>query len=160
MKQHFYYILIVIALFSFSCTKSAISTKSKIPSLAAQGKPEAVITGKASWYGQPFHGRRTANGEKYNMYAFTAAHKSLPFGSRLLVVNLQNNRSLMVRVNDRGPYIGGRILDLSYAAAKELDMVGSGVTPVWVEVYPPNTEKIVATAGWKKNKYALYSLLK
>ena len=154
MKKHSYYIILAVALMAFGtgCAKSAVSTKNGLPKLSsAYAKPSTTFTGRASWYGYPFHGRTTANGEKYNMYALTAAHKSLPFGSRVLVVNLKNNRSLMVRINDRGPYIAGRDLDLSYAAAKELDMVGTGVAPVWMAIYPPQAEKIVALAGWKKN---------
>ena len=100
-------------------------------------KPSQVLVGKASWYGVPFHGRRTANGEIYNMYEMTAASKTLPFGSRLFIVNPANQRSLVVRVNDRGPYIEGRVLDLSYGAAKELGMIGTAVAKVWIEVYPP-----------------------
>ncbi len=100
-------------------------------------KPQFILQGKASWYGHPFHGRKTANGERYNMYEYTAAHKSLPFGTRLLVINPDNQHSLMVRINDRGPYIPGRFLDLSYAAARDLGMIGKGVGTVWVAVYPP-----------------------
>jgi rare lipoprotein A len=80
----------------------------------------------ASWYGPGFHGRKTANGERYNMYAMTAAHRTLPLSSYAEVTNLKNNRSVIVRINDRGPYYGNRVLDLSYAAAKELGIHKKG----------------------------------
>ncbi len=83
--------------------------------------PHKVI---ASWYGSSFHGKRTANGERYNMYAMTAAHKTLPLSSYAEVTNLKNHRRVIVRINDRGPYHGKRALDLSYAAAKELGIKG------------------------------------
>jgi rare lipoprotein A len=86
--------------------------------------------GKASWYGRKFHGRKTANGEIYNMYAMTAAHKTLPLGTYVRVHNLKNNRKIKVRINDRGPFIRGRIIDLSYTAAKKLGIVVSGTAPV------------------------------
>ncbi len=90
--------------------------------------------GLASWYGRDFHGKRTASGEIYNMYAFTAAHKSLPLGTYVRVKNLKNGRSVIVRINDRGPYVPGRIIDLSYAAAKSLGMIREGVVPVEITV--------------------------
>lgn len=89
--------------------------------------------GIASWYGDDFHGKSTANGECYNMYAFTAAHKTLPLPTIARVTNLENNRSIIVKINDRGPYARGRILDLSYAAAQSLGVVGHGTAPVQVE---------------------------
>ena len=87
----------------------------------------------ASWYGPRFHGKTTANGEVYNQLAYTAASKSLRFGTLLKVTNPRNNRSVIVRINDRGPYIGGRQLDLSKAAAQSLGMVKKGVAKVKVE---------------------------
>ncbi len=86
--------------------------------------------GMASWYGKGFHGRKTANGERFDMRAMTAAHPSLPLDSWVLVRNLRNNKVAVVRINDRGPYHGGRILDLSYAAAKRLNFVDHGATQV------------------------------
>src|SRR5918992_5671850 len=85
--------------------------------------PMTVMLGRASWYGEPHHGRKTASGEKFDMHRFTAAHRTLPLGTRLLVTNIANGRSVVVRVNDRGPYRGDRILDLSYAAARALHAV-------------------------------------
>lgn len=89
-----------------------------------------VKRGKASWYGKRFHGRRTASGERFNMYALTAAHPSLPFGTLLRVRHLETGREVVVRVNDRGPHVRGRILDLSHAAAEALGMVEAGETLV------------------------------
>ena len=91
-------------------------------------------TGIASWYGADFHGRRTSNREIYNMYDMTAAHPTLPFGTRVMVTNLDNGRVAEVRINDRGPFMKKRIIDLSYAAARLLDMVGSGTAPVRLEI--------------------------
>ena len=82
--------------------------------------------GTASWYGPGFHGKKTANGEKFNMYAMTAAHRTLPLSSYAEITNLKNHRSIIVRINDRGPYHGNRALDLSYAAAKQLGISGLG----------------------------------
>ena len=95
--------------------------------------------GHASWYGTKFHGRRTSSGEPYDMYAMTAAHKTLPLPSYVEVTNLVNGRSVIVRVNDRGPFHQGRIIDLSYAAAVKLGMLGSGTTRVEVRAISPGT---------------------
>lgn len=88
--------------------------------------------GIASWYGNKFHGNKTSNGEVYDMYAMTAAHKTLPLPTYVRVTNLNNDRSIIVRVNDRGPFAKGRIIDLSYVAAKKLDMIKTGTAPVEV----------------------------
>ncbi len=99
--------------------------------------------GEASWYGRKFHGRKTANGETYDMYAMTAAHKSLPIPSYVRVRNLSNNREVVVRINDRGPFHGGRIIDLSYTAAKKLgfhDLGTAQVEVVAIDVSNPNAE--------------------
>jgi len=92
-----------------------------------------VEEGIASWYGPGFHGRLTASGERYNMYAFTAAHKTLPMGTKVLVTNLENGRQTIVRINDRGPFVKGRIIDLSYAAARALGMHQKGTARVRIE---------------------------
>lgn len=86
--------------------------------------------GLASWYGPGFHGRRTASGETFDQSALTAAHPTLAFGSRIRVVNVANGRDVVVRINDRGPFVGGRIVDLSRAAASRIDMVAAGVVRV------------------------------
>ncbi len=90
--------------------------------------------GHASWYGKPFHGRQTASGEIYDMHELTAAHKKLPFHSVVEVRNLDNGRTVRVRITDRGPFVKGRIIDLSYAAAREIDMIGSGIAPVEIRL--------------------------
>ncbi|MBW1713090.1 MAG: septal ring lytic transglycosylase RlpA family protein [Deltaproteobacteria bacterium] len=89
--------------------------------------------GLASWYGRRFHGRKTASGERYDMYALTAAHRTLPLGTQVKVTNLKNGRTCLVRINDRGPFVRGRIIDLSYKAAQKLAVVGPGTAPVRVE---------------------------
>jgi rare lipoprotein A len=89
-----------------------------------------VHTGRASWYGEAHHGKQTASGERYDMNAMTAAHRALPLGTWLLVENPRNGKSVRVRVNDRGPYTDGRVLDLSLAAARALGAVGEGVIRV------------------------------
>ncbi len=97
-------------------------------------KPLAVETGRASWYGAPFHNRRGSNGEVYNMNAMTAAHRTLPLGTIVRVTNVKTGSSAVVRITDRGPFIEGRILDLSLAAAKKLDVWGPGIATVRLEV--------------------------
>ncbi|MGI9292035.1 MAG: septal ring lytic transglycosylase RlpA family protein [Gammaproteobacteria bacterium] len=89
--------------------------------------------GVASWYGKKFHGRKTSSGERYDMYAMTAAHKALPLPTMVRVTNLSNGKSVIVKVNDRGPFVKNRIIDMSYAAAIELDMTGAGTAMVEVE---------------------------
>jgi len=89
--------------------------------------------GRASWYGRAFHGRKTASGERYNMNAMTAAHRTLPLASWVRVTNQTNNKSVVVKINDRGPYVRGRIIDLSYAAASALGMSGVGTSKVTIE---------------------------
>lgn len=105
---------------------------------AARHVPAAVGEGPweggASWYGVQFHGRRAADGSRYNMYQLTAAHRTLPFGTHLKVTNLSNGRTVKVTVTDRGPFVEGRIIDLSFAAAQQLGMLGHGVTRVRLEV--------------------------
>jgi rare lipoprotein A len=95
------------------------------PRIAGRGEE-----GVASWYGRPYHGRRTASGETYDMHELTAAHPTLPFGSRVRLVNLDNGRTVVVRINDRGPFRKGRIIDVSRAAARKLGMVEAGVARV------------------------------
>ena len=90
--------------------------------------------GKASWYGVPYHGRPAADGEIYDMETMVAAHRVIPFNTWLEVTNLQNGKSVKVRVIDRGPFVGGRIIDLSRAAAREIDLIGPGVAPVRLQV--------------------------
>lgn len=112
---------------------------SATPALLAPQKPAEATTaeklqGVASWYGGKFNGRRTASGERYNMYAMTACHPTLPFGSVVRVENLDNHKSVVVRITDRGYLYSGRILDLSYGAARKLGMIKPGLASVKLEV--------------------------
>jgi rare lipoprotein A len=104
------------------------------PTIPAGSTPLATETGRASWYGPPYHNRRGSNGEVYNMYAMTAAHRTLPLGSIVRVTNLKTGHTALVRITDRGPFIPGRVLDLSLAAARKLDVYQPGVAEVRVEV--------------------------
>jgi rare lipoprotein A len=126
--------------------------------------PGGTQTGLASWYGPNFHGKTTANGERYNMLALTAAHRSLPFGTYVRVSNLANGRTLVVRINDRGPFVRGRILDLSYAAAKILDITRAGVVKVRLRIMDPEEgarvhrrqQRLVSDRGirsWSDSEY-------
>jgi len=143
-------ILIVVVVVSVGCGKkrttarapnpppprSAGKTPSSAPAKSAKRDSPAPtptiddLYGYASWYGEPYHGRRTASGEVYNMHDMTAAHKTLPMGTKVDVKNLDNGKDVQVRINDRGPFIDGRVIDLSYAAAKEIGLIGPGVALV------------------------------
>ena len=103
--------------------------------------------GRASWYGPSFHSRLTANGETYNMHGMTAAHKTLPMNTIVRVTNHNNNQSTVVRINDRGPFVGTRIIDLSKAAAKEISMIGTGTAPVTLEIlgFETANKKVIPT---------------
>lgn len=114
------------------------------PLPSAQG---FVEHGKASWYGKEFHGRPTASGSAYNMYGKSAAHKTLPLDTWVRVVNLDNNKSVIVPINDRGPFVKGRVIDLSYGAASELDMIGPGVVEVRVEALAKEVGRTETAAG-------------
>ena len=105
-----------------------------LPPQAAYSAKRPPIIGAASWYGGKFHGRKTASGERYNKNALTAAHKSLPFGTKVRVTNQANGKSVVVRINDRGPYSGRRVIDLSRAAATAVGMLKAGVAKVKIEV--------------------------
>lgn len=108
--------------------------KKRAPRAPAAPAPGWTETGIASWYGNPYHGRRTSSGEVFDMGQMTAAHRTLPFGALVKVSNLENKRTVSVRINDRGPFIEGRIIDLSRAAAKEIGLLGPGVARVRVEL--------------------------
>jgi rare lipoprotein A len=108
-----------------------------VPPTANPPAAPAIIQGEqglASWYGHPYHGRPTANGEIYNMYELTAAHRTLPFNTQVRVHNLDNGHDVTVRVNDRGPFVEGRIIDLSYAAARAINMIGPGIAHVQLDI--------------------------
>lgn len=109
----------------------ALAVSALLPQASASGLSS---TGIASWYGPGFHGRLTANGERYDMYAMTAAHKTLKFGTKVEVTNTDNGKSVVVRINDRGPFVGGRVIDLSKSAADAIDMVGPGTAAVTIQV--------------------------
>ena len=104
------------------------------PTIPPGTKPLATETGRASWYGPPYHNRRGSNGEFYNMHAMTAAHRTLPLGSIVRITNLKTGHTALVRITDRGPFIPGRVLDLSLAAARKVDIYQPGVAEVRVEV--------------------------
>lgn len=118
------------------------------PLPSAEGYQER---GKASWYGNPFHGKKTSNGEIYNMYGDTAAHKTLPMDTMLLVKNLENGKTTTVRVNDRGPFVQERILDLTYTKAADLGIIGKGTASIEIvalgQQQEPEEEKEVAATG-------------
>ncbi len=137
-------LLVVVAAVIFAgCGHHKYATRAPAP--APSAPPPAVELqpvvpgqwmeeGVASWYGEPFDGRRTSNGEIYNMHQMTAAHRTLPFGSMVRVTNLDNGMQTEVRVNDRGPFVGNRVIDLSYSAAQAIRMVGPGTAHVRLEV--------------------------
>jgi rare lipoprotein A len=115
-----------------SLTSMALMGALATPIRAGETRKHAVV--RASWYGMKFHNRRTASGERFDQHGLTAAHRTLPFGTKIRVTNLRNGRTVLVQVNDRGPYFPGRELDLSYGAAQALRCVHAGVVPVRIEV--------------------------
>jgi rare lipoprotein A len=127
----FFIALVLVNPISSTGSNSLFARTSKID-------PDFVQEGEASWYGPGFHGRKTASGERFDTYEMTAAHKTLPFGTVLKVTNLSNGKTILVTVNDRGPYVRGRIIDLSKAAKDALDM--GGTAQVRLEVYTPEAE--------------------
>lgn len=116
------------------------------PQLVAPRIKKKCLVGVASWYGQECEGSPTASGEVFDMYGFTAAHRTLPLGTTIRVTNLKNSRSILLRVNDRGPAVDGRVVDVSWEAAKRLGFVNSGLTSVEVQVvkYPKRVTQQVA----------------
>ena len=130
---------------STSSIKGDLQTIKEIQPLLGKSKPDLKpqlsplkgqggAGGMASWYGPGFHGRRTANGEVFDQNALTAAHRSLPFGTKVRVTNVNTGSSVIVRINDRGPFSGGRVIDLSAAAARVIGLVRSGIAPVQIDV--------------------------
>lgn len=134
----FLVLMLLLIIIGGSVTGSDISfdkLSDKIEGLNLFDEPEGPqLVGTASYYADKFHGRQTSSGEIFDMYALSAAHQSLPLGTMALVTNLDNGRSVRVKINDRGPFIRGRILDLSYAAAKKIGMIGRGTAEVRIEV--------------------------
>lgn len=126
--------IITAAAFAAALFASTVSISSS-PLLAFENAPVLqTAMGTASWYGGKFHGRKTANGERYNMHELTAAHRSLPFGTMVRVINENTGQSVIVRINDRGPFVGNRVIDLSHQAASQIGMVNAGVARVKLEV--------------------------
>ncbi len=125
---------ILAVLFPVSCFPFPGSPNLESRDFSRPRSTDTVQYGKASWYGDKEHGNRSASGEVFNRYAYTAAHKELPFGTVVRVTNLENRKKVEVRINDRGPYVKGRVIDLSYAAAKSIGLVRSGVAKVKIEV--------------------------
>lgn len=129
-----------------------------VPLKSAEGFSEV---GLASWYGPGFHGRKTANGEVYDMYGRTAAHKLLPLGTVVRVTNLENGRSAEARINDRGPFVRGRVIDLSYALAQDLDIVDRGTARVKVVALqgprgtPPPPAELAGPFAWQIGAFAV-----
>jgi rare lipoprotein A len=128
-------VAMIATVFSLALSGCATSraTGPSPPSEPARAPTPGEI-GEASWYGKAHHGKPTASGETYDMHELTAAHPTLPLGTRVLVTNLENGRSVQVRINDRGPTVKGRIIDLSYAAARRLGAIENGTIPVQVRV--------------------------
>jgi rare lipoprotein A len=129
-----YAVSIVLAAVLSACTAAVPPPAPPPPPQPAPAPAPYVEVGNASWYGHAHDGARTANGERFNMNAMTAAHRTLPFGTIVRVTNLDNQRSVRVRINDRGPHVGNRILDLSAAAARSLGIAEQGVARVRIEV--------------------------
>lgn len=126
------FVLLALAFLLPSCRKhTPVSRVPAPPPLPHIGDTQ---TGVASWYGDPYHGRTASNGEVYDMEQLTAAHRTLPFETMVRVTNLANNRTVDVRITDRGPFVDGRIIDLSRAAARQLEMIGPGTTEVRIQV--------------------------
>ena len=135
----------ILILFFYSCTSSPRYTSVQNHNISLDqnknyssnqkfNKNKKVYTGVSSWYGQDFHGNLTANGEVYDMYGITAAHKEFPLNTVARVTNLDNGKSIILRINDRGPYVDGRILDCSYGAALKLDFIDQGTANVKIEI--------------------------
>ena len=121
-----------------SSVKSIRSEKAK-PAKRTSAKSGKVQVGTASWYGKQFHGRQTASGDTYDMFQFTAAHRTLPLGTLVKVTNLRNGKWVIVKVNDRGPYVGHRVMDVSYGAAQMMGFRQRGIEKVKLEVIEPET---------------------
>lgn len=124
---------------------NAIPMAAKTPKKAVKAKPKPYQVGSASWYGKQFHGKTTASGEDFDMFEFTAAHKTLPLGTFVKVTNLKNGKWIVVRINDRGPYVGDRIMDLSYSAARMLNF-RDGVERVRIDLIQP--EHLASNQGY------------
>lgn len=126
---------VVIVCLGVFCVSCGFSRYLHVPIFGGGGANiGGVETGDASWYGPGFYGKKTASGERFDKNKLTAAHRTLPFGTKVRVTRRDTGRSVVVRINDRGPFVRGRIIDLSKAAAKRIDLIGIGVAPVLIEV--------------------------
>ena len=140
-------LIVVFSLLTACASRQHVVYERRMPPPEKETKIEKRETrelqqGIASWYGKDFHGRQTSSGEVYDMYQLTCAHQTLPLGTMVMVTNLENGKSVELKVNDRGPFVKGRIIDVSYAAAKMLDMSEKGTALVKVEVFGPVIEEI------------------
>ena len=155
MRRHKVHgLAILLSVVSLGAAQGPISSQSANPQKVIPQQPaaspaqkraptKAYQIGTASWYGTSFHGRPTASGEPYNMFDLTAAHPSLPLGTHVRVTNLRNGRAVVVRINDRGPAVPGRIIDLSYSAARVLDLKAWGLQRVRLDVVKPQTVAVL-----------------
>ena len=144
-----YILYLILILFLFNCTSSPrygsgdyLPKNNSTSKISKNFKNKKILIGESSYYADDFHGKITANGETYDMYGLTAAHKTLPLNTIIKVTNLSNKKTAILRINDRGPYAKGRILDCSYGAAIKLGFLDQGVTRVKIEVIE-----------WGDNKY-------
>ena len=128
------------------CAHKHHVARATLPPAPAPPQIPGAETGLASWYGHPYHGRAAADGEIYDMEKLTAAHRTLPFGTWVRVTNLSNTKSVDVRIIDRGPFIDGRVIDLSHAAAQAIDLIGPGVAPVRLDILSAPSEP--ASLNW------------
>ncbi len=139
MKSFSFYSLkiivsVTVLLFLAACSSAPRFTKDTERTGTRYPTGVSVLTGTASYYADEFHGRKTANGETYDMHKLTAAHRNLPFNTSVKVTNLKNNKSVTVRINDRMPDFKNRVIDLSYGAAKQIDMIQDGIVEVRIEI--------------------------
>jgi len=132
MKKLSLILTILVLSMLTACSSTPVSTSAS-PKTITYSRSHDLI-GQASWYGKRFHGKLTASGEKYNMRAYTAAHKTLPFGTVVRVINTTNNKSVDVKINDRGPFVRGRVIDLSQKAFEQIGNTSKGVVPVRIEI--------------------------
>jgi rare lipoprotein A len=140
---------LAIFVFSSCARKHHVAASAASPPQIRSGE-----TGLASWYGHPYHGRAASNGEIYDMEKLTAAHRTLPLGTLVHVTNLANNKSVDVRIIDRGPFIDGRVIDLSHAAAQAIDLIGPGIAQVRLDILsaPPTISAYAVQAGAFRDK--------
>lgn len=151
----FFLSLFVVGCSTLEWPGSSASTPTRRTTPTFPANSTGVLqSGMASWYGPGFHGKLTANGEVYNQHDLTAAHRTLPLGTRVMVTNANTNQAIEVRINDRGPYVGDRLIDLSYAAARSIGVYGPGVAPVRLEVLASVTPVLSVAYAVQLGSYA------